>query len=103
MAISASEVKKLRDRTGLGMMDCKKALEEAGGDMSKAEDLLRKQGLKAAEMRPTDLSGKETSHEPQILFFHDSGEPHPSVPLALRDESFARFGWMRMKTKNLKK
>jgi len=51
MAISASEVKKLRDRTGLGMMDCKKALEEAGGDSAKAEDLLRKQGLKAAEMR----------------------------------------------------
>ena len=51
MAISASEVKKLRDRTGLGMMDCKKALEEAEGDMAKAEDLLRKQGLKAAEMR----------------------------------------------------
>ena len=51
MAISASEVKKLRDRTGLGMMDCKKALDESGGDMEKAEDLLRKQGLKAAEMR----------------------------------------------------
>jgi len=51
MAISASEVKKLRDRTGLGMMDCKKALEEAGGNASKAEELLRKQGLKAAEMR----------------------------------------------------
>jgi elongation factor Ts len=58
MAISASEVKKLRDRTGLGMMDCKKALEEAGGDMSKAEDLLRKQGLKAAEMRVGRTAGE---------------------------------------------
>jgi elongation factor Ts len=49
--ISAADVKKLRDRTGLGMMDCKKALEEAGGDLGKAEDILRKQGLKAADLR----------------------------------------------------
>jgi elongation factor Ts len=49
--ISATDVKKLRDRTGLGMMDCKKALDEAGGDMAKAEDILRKQGLKAADLR----------------------------------------------------
>ena len=58
MAISASEVKKLRDRTGLGMMDCKKALEAAGGDPAKAEDLLRKQGLKAAEMRVGRTAGE---------------------------------------------
>lgn len=49
--ISADTVKKLRERTGLGMMDCKKALEETGGDPAKAEELLRKQGLKAAELR----------------------------------------------------
>jgi elongation factor Ts len=53
MAISADAVKKLRERTGLGMMDCKKALEEAGGDPAKAEEILRKQGLKAAELRTT--------------------------------------------------
>jgi len=51
MAISAATVKKLRERTGLGMMDCKKALEESGGDVARAEELLRKQGLKAAELR----------------------------------------------------
>lgn len=51
MNISAATVKKLRDRTGLGMMDCKKALQEVGGDPTKAEDLLRKRGLKAAELR----------------------------------------------------
>ena len=39
--ITAGMVKELRERTGLGMMECKKALEEAGGDMKKAEDLLR--------------------------------------------------------------
>ncbi len=51
MTIAATDVKKLRDRTGLGMMDCKKALEEAGGDPAKAEGILRKKGLKAAELR----------------------------------------------------
>jgi elongation factor Ts len=49
--INASMVKELRDRTGLGMMECKKALEEAGGDMKKAEDLLRiKSGAKASKV-----------------------------------------------------
>ncbi len=49
--ITAGMVKELRERTGLGMMECKKALEEAGGDMSKAEDLLRiKSGAKAGKM-----------------------------------------------------
>ena len=48
--ISASMVKELRERTGLGMMECKKALQEAGGDMDKAIDDLRKaSGLKAAK------------------------------------------------------
>lgn len=49
-AISASMVKELRDRTGLGMMECKKALTEAGGDIEKAiEDLRKASGLKAAK------------------------------------------------------
>jgi elongation factor Ts len=48
--ISASMVMELRSRTGLGMMECKKALTETGGDMSKAEDLLRiKSGAKASK------------------------------------------------------
>lgn len=46
--ISASAVKELRDKTGAGMMDCKKALSEANGDMEKAVDLLREKGLAAA-------------------------------------------------------
>src|SRR6185369_6798851 len=49
--ITAGMVKELRERTGLGMMECKRALEEAGGDMKKAEDLLRiKSGAKAGKM-----------------------------------------------------
>ena len=49
--ITAGMVKELRERTGLGMMECKRALEEAGGDMKKAEDLLRiKSGAKASKV-----------------------------------------------------
>jgi elongation factor Ts len=49
--ITAGMVKELRERTGLGMMECKKALEESGGDMKKAEDLLRiKSGAKASKV-----------------------------------------------------
>jgi elongation factor Ts len=46
--VSANMVKELREKTGAGMMDCKKALAEAGGDPAKAEEVLRKKGLAAA-------------------------------------------------------
>ena len=48
MAISASLVKELREKTGAGMLVCKKALEEAGGDIGKASEILREKGLAAA-------------------------------------------------------
>ena len=48
MAFTAQDVKTLRERTGVGMMDCKKALTESGGDMDKAIDILREKGLAAA-------------------------------------------------------
>ena len=51
MAISAQDVKKLRDMTGSGMMDCKKALAEADGDFDKAIEILRKRGEKVAAKR----------------------------------------------------
>lgn len=48
MAITAAEVKELREKTGAGMLDCKKALEEANGDMTRAAEILREKGLAAA-------------------------------------------------------
>jgi elongation factor Ts len=48
MEISATSVKELREKTGAGMMDCKKALSESGGDLEKAVDYLRQKGLAAA-------------------------------------------------------
>ena len=49
--ITASLVKQLRDRTGAGMMECKKALEEAGGDLDAAEVVLRKRGIASASKK----------------------------------------------------
>ena len=52
IAISAKEVGELRNRTGAGMMDCKKALEETNGDMDKAVELLRSKGAAKNGSRP---------------------------------------------------
>jgi elongation factor Ts len=51
MAVTAAQVKELRDKTGAGMMDCKAALDEANGDLDKAVELLRKKGLAQAAKR----------------------------------------------------
>ena len=51
MAVSLADIKKLRDITGAGMMDVKKALEEANGDFEQAKDLLRKRGQAIAAKR----------------------------------------------------
>jgi elongation factor Ts len=58
MSISAADVKKLRDMTGAGMMDCKKALAEAEGDFDSAVEVLRKKGQKVADKR-ADREAKE--------------------------------------------
>ncbi|MDQ3991369.1 MAG: translation elongation factor Ts [Actinomycetota bacterium] len=58
MEINAAKVKELRDSTGAGMMDCKRALEEAGGDLAKAQDLLRTRGLAAAAKRAGRAAGE---------------------------------------------
>jgi elongation factor Ts len=51
MTITADQVKSLRDKTGAGMMDCKRALEKSGGDMEKAADYLREQGITKATQK----------------------------------------------------
>jgi elongation factor Ts len=56
MEITAAVVKELREKTGAGMMDCKKALAEAGGDMDKAITFLREQGLMKAAAKATRVA-----------------------------------------------
>lgn len=62
MAINAAQVKELRDKTGAGMMDCKKALTEANGDFEKAIEILRKKGASVAAKR-----AERTANEGVIL------------------------------------
>ncbi|WP_420457850.1 translation elongation factor Ts [Neolewinella sp.] len=72
MAISAQDVKKLRDMTGSGMMDCKKALAEADGDFDKAIEVLRKRGEKVAAKRD-DREAKEGVIIAQVTEANDYG------------------------------
>jgi elongation factor Ts len=70
MAITAKEVKELRERTGAGMMECKNALAEASGDMESAIDLLRARGAAKAAKR----AGKETSEGAVGSYVHMGGK-----------------------------
>ena len=70
MAISAKMVSELRAKTNVGMMDCKKALEEANGDMTKAIEVLRKRGIAKAESR----SGREAKEGAIISYIHAGGK-----------------------------
>ncbi len=56
--ITSAMVKELREKTGAGMMDCKKALEEAGGDFEKAEEVLRKKGITKAGAKGTRVAAE---------------------------------------------
>ena len=68
--ISAADVKALREKTGAGMMDCKNALTEAGGDAGKAEEILRvKMGNKIGK-----LAGRETSEGTVQAYVHATGK-----------------------------
>ncbi len=58
MAFTAQDVKALREKTGVGMMECKKALTEADGDMDKAFDILRERGLAAATKKASRIAAE---------------------------------------------
>jgi elongation factor Ts len=67
--ITAAMVRELRDRTGAGMMDCKRALEEAGGDTDKAVALLRERGLAAAAKK----AGRDAREGLVSSYIHTGG------------------------------
>ncbi len=68
MTITADQVRQLREMTGAGMMECKKALSETGGDLDKAVDALRKSGIAKAEKR----AGRAASQGRVEAYVHDS-------------------------------
>ncbi len=70
MEITAEQVKELRDKTGVGIMDCKKALAECNGNLQEAVDYLRKKGIATAQKR----GGRTTSEGQVASYIHAGGK-----------------------------
>jgi len=93
MAVSTQLIKQLRETTGAGMLDCKKALEEAGGDVNKAFDWLREKGLAAAAKR-ADRKASEGTVE---IYSHGNGrvgvmvEVNCETDFVARSDAFRNF------------
>ena len=93
MQISASMVKELRDRTGAGMMDCKKALQETAGDIDAAIDAMRKSGVAKAAKKAGRIAAEGT-----IVIERDAAggqalvlEVNCETDFVARDENFQKF------------
>ena len=93
MEITSGMVKELRDRTNVGMMDCKKALQDASGDMEKAVDLLRQKGLARAMKRASREAADGLIHS----YIHSGGkigvlvEVNCETDFAAKSEDFGEF------------
>ena len=93
MPISAEQIKELRAATGVGILECRKALEEAGGDFEKAMNILRERGLAKAIKR----SDREASEGVLELYSHGNGrvgvmlEVNSETDFVSRSEDFRRF------------
>ncbi|MCP4291994.1 MAG: translation elongation factor Ts [bacterium] len=86
MEINAKMVKELRDGTGAGMMDCKKALKECDGDMEKAGEYLRKKGIASASKK----EGRATSQGLVGSYIHAGGKVGVLVEIACETDFVAR-------------
>jgi elongation factor Ts len=93
LEISASLVKELREKTGVGMMDCKKALQESEGDLESAIDYLRKKGIATAKKR-----GSRVTSEGQVqAYIHGGGkigvllEVNSETDFSARTNDFSEF------------
>lgn len=93
MTIRASLVKELRERTGAGMMDCKKALQETGGDLEKAGEYLRKKGLSDAVKKAGRIASEGVVHS----YIHGGGrigvlvEVNCETDFVARTDQFKEF------------
>ncbi|AKP52304.1 translation elongation factor Ts [Cyclobacterium amurskyense] len=86
MAITAQEVNKLRQKTGAGMMDCKKALTEAEGDFEKAIDILRKKGQKVSASR----ADRETKEGVVVTSVSEDGKTGTLISLTCETDFVAK-------------
>src|SRR5436189_1944757 len=91
--VSAGDVKALRERTGAGIMDCKAALSEAGGDVDRAVEILRVKGQASAAKR----SGRATGEGTVASYIHSNGkvgvlvEVRCETDFVARSEEFVEF------------
>jgi len=93
MAATADDIKRLREETSCGVIDCKKALEEAKGDFNKAKELLRKRGLEMAAKKGNRLA-KEGRVEAYIHHGNKMGvvvEVNCETDFVARSEDFCKF------------
>lgn len=94
MTVSMNDIKKLREDTGAGIMDVKKALIESGGDTKKAKEYLKKKGLERAEKK----ADRETGVFAIFSYVHFNGNVGAMVKLACetdfvaKTDDFARLG-----------
>ncbi len=86
MAITTQQVKELREATGVGILDCRKALEQADGDLNKAFDILREKGLATAAKR----SGRDASEGVVELYSHGGGRVGVMVEVNCESDFVAR-------------
>ena len=86
MVVTAEDVRKLRDKTGAGLMDCKRALEEAAGDQQKAEAVLRQKGLDKALAK----GSRKTAEGVIISYIHGDGRIGVLLELACETDFVAR-------------
>jgi elongation factor Ts len=91
MTVSAETVKKLRDLTGAGMLDCKKALEKTGGELDKAKEILRKRGIAIAEKK----AAQETRQGLVEAYIHPDGRLGALVELNCQTDFVARTDGFR--------
>jgi elongation factor Ts len=86
MNVTAGMVKELREKTGVGMMECKKALVEASGDVGEAEKILRKRGMAAAQKK----AGRATGEGAVSAYIHTGGKIGVLVEINCETDFVAR-------------
>jgi elongation factor Ts len=86
MSVSAADIKQLREQTGAGILDCREALEQSGGDLEKAMVSLREKGLADAEKR----AGRETGNGRLELYDHGDGRVGVMVEINCETDFVAR-------------
>ena len=97
MAVSSEAVKELRELTGAGMLDCKRALEEAGGDFEKAKEILRQKGHSAAAKKAERVTAEGLVQ----AYLHHNGRVGALVEVNCESDFVARTDDFRELVKNI--